>query len=70
LGDFFFTACFGEVDAALFHAVDDRADEVRQSEGLGHVGVDLSRYLAEIVQVRVREDQSLQLAAGPFVADR
>jgi len=42
-GNVFFTARAGEVDAALFHAIDDRADQVRQAERRRHVRVHFPR---------------------------
>jgi hypothetical protein len=70
LGDFFFTACISEVNAALLHAVDDRADQVRQAEGLGHVRVHLSRNLPEVIEVLFGEKKGFQLAGRQSFADR
>jgi len=59
-----FTACVGEVDPALFHTVDDRADQERKAERLGHVGVHLAGHLPEIGEVLLGEDNRLQLVAA------
>ena len=60
-GDLFFTAGVSEVDPALLDAIQDRADQMRQTERRRHVGVELDSGLPEVVEVFVRKDEGLQL---------
>jgi len=60
-GDVFFTAGIGEVDPALFHAIQDRADEVGETYRCRHVGIELPDDPPEIVEVMVGKRQRLQL---------
>jgi hypothetical protein len=62
LGNLFFTACVGEVDAALFEAIQDRPDQMRQAKRRRHVGIQLEGCLSEVVEVSVRKDEGLLLA--------
>jgi hypothetical protein len=64
LGNLFFTACVSEVDAALFNAIQNRADQMRQAKRRRHVGVQLEGRLPQVVEVFVREDEGLQLTLG------
>jgi hypothetical protein len=52
----------------LFHAVDDRADQMRQTERLRHVGVHRSGDPSEIVEVFLGEQQRLQFVRFPSIA--
>jgi hypothetical protein len=61
LGNLFFTAGVGEVDPALFDAIQNRADQMRKAERSRHVGVELEGSLPEVVEVFVGEDEGLQL---------
>jgi len=54
----------------LRHTVDDRADQVRQAEGLRHVGIHRPGNLPEVVEVLVGEKQRLQLAGFASFANR
>src|SRR6185436_1698208 len=61
-----FTAGVSEVDPALFHAIDDRADQERKAERLRHVGVHLTGNLPEVVEMFLGERDRLQLVAAAF----
>jgi len=61
LGDLFLTAGVGEVDPALLHTIENRADQVRQTERRRHVGVQLERGLPEVVEVSIRKDEGFEL---------
>ncbi|HUP59128.1 MAG TPA: hypothetical protein VNA69_01775 [Thermoanaerobaculia bacterium] len=71
-GNVFFTGGFGEVDAALLHAIDDPADQVRQAEGLRHIRVDFPGQLAQVVEVLFREGDRFQFTVSgrPCFLDR
>lgn len=60
-GDVLFTAGIGQVNSALFHAIQDRADQVGEADRCRHVGVELSDELPEVVEVSVGKRQRLQL---------
>ena len=60
-GNLFFTARVGEVDTALFDAIDQRSDQMRQAERFRHVGVQFSGDLPEEVEVPVGEHERLEL---------
>jgi len=63
LRDLFFTARCGEIDPALFKAIEDRVDHVRPPGG-----VRLGRHLLEILDLRVGKDDGFRRRIGdPFV---
>jgi hypothetical protein len=47
----------------LFHAIQDRADQVGEADRCRHVGVELPDDPAEIVEMMVGKRQRLQLAS-------
>ena len=61
MGNLFFAACVSEVDPALFHAVQDRSNEMGETEGHRHVGVELEGCLPEVVEMFVRQNEGFQL---------
>jgi hypothetical protein len=62
-GNVFFTAGIGQVDPALFNAIQDRADQMGEADRCRHVGVELPDDPAEIVQMTVGKRQRLQLVS-------
>ncbi|HKR65138.1 MAG TPA: hypothetical protein VJZ00_15500 [Thermoanaerobaculia bacterium] len=60
-GNLFFTAGVSEVDPALRHTIENRADQMRQTERRRHVRIHFMGKLPEVVEVPVGKGDGLQL---------